>query len=100
MYTLEFAPDGRALTAIVSLSSPPVPPAQPNAPQPAQVARDYVFEWNVTSPRSITRIAIFGRSVATSPGGNSSLPLLAPDGRTLAAGAPFSSFGVTLWTLP
>jgi WD40 repeat protein len=100
MYTLEFAPGGRALTAIASLSSPQVPPAQPNAPQPAQVAWDYVFEWNVTSPQSVTRIAVFSRSAATSPGGNSSLPLLAPDGRTLAAGAPFSSFGVTLWTLP
>jgi len=100
MDTLEFAPDGRALTAIVSLTSPPVPPAQPNAPQPAQVARDYVFEWNVTSPRSVNRIAVFSRSITTSPSGNSSLPLLAPDGRTLAAGAPFSSFGVTLWTLP
>ena len=96
MDTLEFAPNGHTLTAVASLSSP----AQPNALQPAQVAWDYAFEWNVTSPSSVNRIAAFSRSVAASPGGDSSLPLLAPDGRTVAAGAPFSSFGVTLWTLP
>jgi len=96
MYTLEFAPDGHTLTAVASLSSP----AQPNGLQPAQVAWDYAFEWNVTSPSSVNRIAAFSRSGAASPGGDSSLPLLAPDGRTVAAGAPFSSFGVTVWTLP
>ena len=32
--------------------------------------------------------------------GNASLPLLAPDGHAVAAGAPFGSFGIKLWTLP
>jgi hypothetical protein len=52
-----------------------------------------------------------GRSRRSSPGGrnsrdvdtgygNSSLPLLAPDGNIVAARAPFGSFGVKLWTLP
>ena len=100
MYTLEFAPDGHTLTAVASLNSPPPPAAQPNAQQSAQVAWDYAYEWNVTSPRSVNRIAVFSRNIAASPGGDSSLPLLSPDGRTVAAGAPFSSFGVTLWTLP
>ncbi len=54
MYTLEFAPDGHTLTAVASLSSP----AQPDAQQSAQFAWDYAFEWNVTSPNSVNRIAV------------------------------------------
>ena len=48
---------------------------------------------------SVSLAGSFSRDVA-SCNGNSSLPLIAPDGRTVASGAPFSSFGVTVRTLP
>jgi hypothetical protein len=55
----------------------------------------------VTSPQSVTRIAAFSHNIDTGYGnGNTSLPLLAPDSHTVAAGAPFGSFGMKLWTLP
>jgi hypothetical protein len=99
LYTLAFAPDGRTLTAVASTSMPPQPIASPNAQTATLPIRDYVFEWNVTSPQSVTRIAAFSRNIDTGYG-NTSLPLLAPDGHTVAAGAPFGSFGMKLWTLP
>jgi WD40 repeat protein len=99
-YTLQFAPDGQTLTAVSGLASPSMRAALTSAPSPAQGTRDYVFRWNVTNPQSVTRIAAFSRSAPTSASGDGSLPLIAADGRTLAAGAPFGSFGVTLWTLP
>ena len=77
LYTLAFAPDGRTLTGTMSRSQPP-----------QLRVRDYVFVWNVTSPQSVNRIAVFSRNIATSDG-NSSLPLIAPRGHTVAAGAPF-----------
>jgi WD40 repeat protein len=97
-YTLAFAADGRTLTAVVSASIPPHPIVSPDA-QTALPTRDYVFVWNVTSPQSVTRIAVFSRLIASGQG-NPSLPLLAPGGHTVAAGAPFGSFGMQLWTLP
>jgi len=99
LYTLAFASDGRTLTGVASTSMPAHPIASPNAMTATLPIRDYVFVWNVTSPHSVTRVAAFSREVDTGYG-NTSLPLLAPDGRTLAAGAPFGSFGVKLWTLP
>jgi WD40 repeat protein len=99
MYTLAFAPDGRTLTAVASTSMPPHPITSPNAQTATLPIRDYVFVWNVTSPQSVSRIAVFSRNTGTGYG-NTSLPLLTLDGRTVAAGAPFGSFGVTLWTLP
>ena len=53
----------------------------------------------MTSPQSVTRIAAFSRNIDTGYG-NAGLPLLAPDGHAVAAGAPFGSFGMKLWTLP
>jgi hypothetical protein len=99
LYTLAFAPDGRTLTAVASTSMPPQPIASPNAQTATLPIRDYVFVWNVTSPQSVTRIAAFSRNIDTGYG-NTSLPLLAPGGHTVAAGAPFGSFGMKLWTLP
>ena len=77
---------------------PPQAITSPNAQTATLPIRDYVFVWNVTNPQSVTRVAIFGRNVDTGYG-NTSLPLLAPDDHTLAAGAPFGSFGMKLWTL-
>jgi WD40 repeat protein len=99
MYTLAFAAHGRTLTAVASTSMPPQPITTPNAQTATLPIRDYVFEWNVTSPRSITRVTSFSHNIDTGYG-NTSLPLLAPDGHTIAAGAPFGSFGMKLWTLP
>jgi WD40 repeat protein len=96
-FALGFAPDGRTLTAIVNYAT-----AGPSGPQvPPQAVRDVVFTWNVTSPRSVTRVATLSHP-APNPvgGGNGGLPLLAPDGRTVVDGAPFGSFGITLWKLP
>ncbi len=60
-----------------------------------------MFTWNVTSPRSVMRLATLSHP-APNPvgGGNGGLPVLAPDGRTVVDGAPFGSFGITLWKLP
>jgi WD40 repeat protein len=99
LYTLAFTSDGRTLTGVASTSMPSQPIATPTAQTSALPIRDYVFVWNVTNPRSVTRVAAFSRNVDTGYG-NTSLPLLAPDGHTLAAGAPFGSFGMKLWTLP
>ena len=99
LYTLAFAPDGRTLTGVASTSMPPQPIVTPNAQTATLPIQDYVFVWNVTSPPSVTRIATFSRDVYIGYG-NTSLPLLGPDQRTVAAGAPFGSFGVKLWTLP
>jgi WD40 repeat protein len=99
MYTLAFTPDGHTLTAVASTSMPRQPIASPNAQTATLPIRDYVFEWNVTSPQLVTRITVFSRNIDTGYG-NTSLPLLAPDGHTVAAGAPFGGFGMKLWTLP
>ena len=99
LYTLAFASDGRTLTGVASTSMPPKPITSPNAHTATLPIRDYVFVWNVANPQSVTRIAVFSSNIDTGYG-NTSLPLLAPDGRTLAAGAPFGSFGMKLWTLP
>jgi WD40 repeat protein len=99
LYTLAFAPDGRALTAVASTSMPTHPVTTVTAHTATLPIRDYVFVWNVTSPRSARRIAAYSQDVDTGYG-NTSLPLVAADGRTLAAGAPFGSFGVKLWGLP
>jgi WD40 repeat protein len=99
LYALAFASDGRTLTAVASTSMPAQPITSPNAQTATLPIRDYVFVWNVTNPQSVTRIAVFSRNIDTGYG-NASLPLLAPDGHTLAAGAPFGSFGMKLWTLP
>ncbi|MGO8958241.1 MAG: WD40 repeat domain-containing protein [Streptosporangiaceae bacterium] len=99
MYTLAFAPDGRTLTVVASTSMPPQPIASPNAQTATLPIRDYVFVWDVASPQSVTRITVFSRNIDTGYG-NTSLPLLTPDGHTVAAGAPFGSFGMKLWTLP
>jgi len=95
-FTLGFAPDGRTLTAVVNFAA-----AAPSGPQaPTLAVRDFVFTWNVTRPRSVTRIAAFSHP-APDPvgGGNGGLPLLAPDGRTVVDGAPFGSFGISVWKL-
>jgi WD40 repeat protein len=99
LYTLAFTSDGRTLTAVASTSMPPQPITSPNAQTATLPIRDYVFLWNVSNPRSVTRTAVFTRNIDTGYG-NTSLPLLAPDGQTVAAGAPFGSFGMKLWTLP
>jgi WD40 repeat protein len=97
-FALGFAPDGRTLTAVVNFSSV----AGTSGPQsPTWSVRDYVFTWNVTRPRSVTRVAAFSHPAPTPDGGgNGGQPMLAPDGRTVVDGAPFGSFGITLWQLP
>jgi hypothetical protein len=94
---LGFASDGHALTAIVNYAT-----AGPSGPQaPPQSVRNYVFSWNVTSPRSVTRSIAFRRPALPVPGGgDGGQPALAPDGRTVIDGAPFGDFGITLWQLP
>ncbi|HTZ91082.1 MAG TPA: hypothetical protein VMB74_01695 [Streptosporangiaceae bacterium] len=99
VYTLAFTADGRTLTGVASTSIPPKPIVTPNAQTATLPIRDYVFVWNVSDPHSVTRVAAFSHNVDTGYG-NTSLPLLAPDGRTLAAGAPSGSFGMKLWKLP
>jgi WD40 repeat protein len=99
LYTLAFGADGRTLTAVASTSMPAQPITTPNAQTATLPIRDYFFVWNVADPRSITRISAFSRDLYSGYG-NTSLPLLAPGGRTLAAGAPFGSFGIKLATLP
>ena len=96
-FALGFAPDGRTLTAIVNYTT-----AGPSGPQPSSWAvRDVVFTWNVTNPRSVTRLATFSHPAPTPVGGgNGGLPMLGPDGRTVVDGAPIGSFGITLWNLP
>ena len=54
-FALGFAPDGRTLTAIVNYTT--VGPS--GTPVPWWAVRDVVFTWNVTSPRSVTRVASF-----------------------------------------
>ena len=99
MYSLAFGANGRTLTAIADHPMPTEVNAPPYGPAPAQYARDYGFTWNVAAVPSVSLVGSFSRNVAACDG-NSSLPLIAPDGRTVASGAPFSSFGVTLRTLP
>lgn len=99
IYTVAFGPNGRTLTAIADHPVPTEVNGIPNGLQPAQYARDYVFTWNVAAVPSVSLVRSFSRDVA-SCNGNSSLPLISPDGRSVASGAPFGSFGVTLGTLP
>jgi len=99
MYTLAFSPNGRTLTAIADHPVPTEVNAPPYGPAPTQYARDFGFTWNVAAVPSVSLLGSFSRNVAAC-NGNSSLPLIAPDGRTVASGAPFSSFGVTVRTLP
>jgi WD40 repeat protein len=96
-FALGFSSDGRTLTAVVNYAT-----AGPSGPQaPPQSVRDVVFTWNVTSPRSVTLRTTFSRPAAASVGGgDGGQPALAPDGQTVVDGAPFSGFGITVWTLP
>ena len=49
----------------------------------------------------MARVAAFTHPApAPVGGGNGGQPMLAPDGRTVVDGAPFGSFGITLWNLP
>lgn len=93
MFTVEFAPDGRTLTAVANLS----PQVRPQVRPAAQVARDYAFVWNVVNPGSVSRIAVLSHAVAIS--GGPSLPLLNRSGRIIVTGAS-SGFAVTLWAPP
>jgi hypothetical protein len=96
-FTLGFAPDGRTLTAVVNFAA--AGPAGPQAPP--QSVRDYVFTWNLTRPRSVTRVAAFSHPAPVPVGGgDGGQPLLAPGWRTVVDGAAFGSFGITLWQLP
>jgi WD40 repeat protein len=93
MYALAFAPDGRALTAVVDLSPPSPAAFSPNARQPSQVARNYAFRWTVASPRSVSPSAALSHAVTISAG--ASLPLLDPSGRLIVTGAS-SGFALTV----
>jgi hypothetical protein len=96
-FALGFAPDGRTLTVVVNFAA--AASASPQAQ--ATSIRDYVFTWNVTRPRAVTRVAAFSRPAPIPDGGgNGGQPQLSPDGRTVVDGAPFGSFGISLWHLP
>ena len=99
-FALGFAPDGRTLTAVVNYATPgpsgPVRAASTPAGGPGRRVHVERDQPAICHPRR------HPQPPGSHPvgGGNGGLPLLAPDGRTVVDGAPFGSFGITLWKLP
>ena len=97
-FSIGFAPDGRTLTAVADLAQPTR--AQGNSPAVNRgplAPRGYIFEWNVTNPRSVSRIGAFNHPITIA--GDASHPLVAPSGRTVVTGAS-SGFKISFWPLP
>ena len=87
-YTLEFTPGGHTLTAIASTTAP--------SAGPATTAAEKVSRWRVTSAGAVTPLTTIARSTAPASGQLA----LAPNGTTLARGAPPGGDTIDLSALP
>ncbi len=97
-FSVGFASDGHTLVAVADLAQPSW--AQGDTPalrRGRRAPRAYIFEWNVTNPRSVIRLGAFNHALEIA--GDTNHALVAPSARTVVTGAS-NGFKISFWPIP